>query len=109
MGLRKNESTMIVVFDQLYGDYFASSKNFNKEWFQNKGAKVFEYKEFTFREFPAKYISTETKPGETKSIMVFGDKTFFVMITGMFPSNEPKTGEQIKKAILSIYFQNGLD
>ena len=109
LGISKNENTMIVAFDQVYGDYFASTKNFNKEGFQKKGAKVFEYKEFTFGDYSAKYISMETDPKETKSIMVFGDKTFSVMITGMFPSSDSKTGEQIKKAILSIYFKKELE
>jgi hypothetical protein len=105
LGLRKNDDTMIFAFDQIFGDYYQNAKNFNREAFEKKGAKVFEYKEFTFGDYPAKIISMQTELKENKCSMVFGDKTFSIMLIGIYSSNDLKVGEQIEKAMLSIYFK----
>lgn len=108
-GLIKNDSTMIVAFDQIFGNYYENGKNFNKEYFTNKGAKVFDYKELTIGIYPARFISMQTDKKEKKYTIVFGDKTFWVMLTGMYPTDDSKTGDQIKKSMLTVYFDKNPD
>jgi hypothetical protein len=103
-GLKKTDKQSIQVFDLPGGNYYTNAATFNKEKFESKGAKVMIYKEVKIAGYPAKYIFMK---GDNKSAaysVVFGDSTFSCMVMGIYPSEDEKTGNQIKSALLSICY-----
>ncbi len=107
-GLHKGSSYSILIFDLIGGNFYTNAATFNKENFEEKGYKVFEYKELKINGYPAKYIYFQGNP-TTKSIsLVFGDTTFSTSIVSTFPSQDVETGEQIKKALKTIYYDKNI-
>lgn len=103
----KNLSDM-QIYDLVRGNYYKDGAIFSKEAFEQKGAKVFDYKEFKVNGFPAKYICMQGGPSAITIGLVFGDSTFSTMIMSTYPANDDKTGEQIQKAISTIFYDNTL-
>ena len=104
VGLKKGELGMIQIYDLVGGNYYTNAATFNPSKFESKGAKVFEFKEFTFNNYPAKFISIQDDP-QTKSFsLVFGDTTFSSMILASYISSDAETEKQIKDAIFSIVY-----
>lgn len=81
---------------------------FSKEAFEQKGARVLDYEEFKVNGFPAKYICMQGGPSAITIGLVFGDSTFSTMIMSTYPADDDKTGEQIQKAIRTIFYDNTL-
>lgn len=102
--IEKGNIGLVQAMDLVGGSFYTNAASFSKEKFEQKGVKVIEYKELKLNGFPAKLVLLQGDPQTKVYNLVFGDSTFCVMMTGTFPSNDPKTGEQIKQALLSIYY-----
>lgn len=104
VGLKKGELGMINIYDLIGGNYYTNAATFSASKFESNGAKVFEFKEFTFNDYPAKFISMQGDP-QTKSFsLVFGDTTFSSMILAKYVATDLETEKQIKDAIFSIVY-----
>lgn len=108
LGLQKGDNSAIQIYDLVGGNYYTNAATFSKEAFEQKGAKVFEYKEFKVNGFPAKYIFMQGDQNAKAISIVFGDTTFSTMIMAIYPSIDDKTGEQIQSAIKTIYYDKNL-
>ncbi|MFI5141407.1 MAG: hypothetical protein ACHQII_03525 [Bacteroidia bacterium] len=108
IGLKKHDNSEIQIYDLVGGNYYTNAATFSKEKFEQKGAKVFEYKENKFNGFPAKYIFMQGDPNAKAISLVFGDTTFSTMIMAIYPSIDDKVGEEIQKAIQTIYYDKSL-
>lgn len=108
LGLQKGDSSAFQIYDLVGGNYYTNAATFSKEAFEQEGAKVFDYKELKVNGFPAKYIFMQGVPNTKAISLVFGDTTFSTMIMAIYPSSDDKTGEQIKNAIKTIYYDKNL-
>lgn len=108
LGLQKGDNSAIQVFDLIGTSYYTNKETFSKKTFEDKGAKIFDYKELNVNGFPAKYIFMLGEPNSKVINIVFGDSTFSTMILAKYPSADDKTGEQILHAIKSIYYDKKL-
>ena len=104
IGLKKGESGMIQIYDLVGGNYYTNAATFSQSKFESKGAKVFEFKEFTFNNYPAKFISMQGEPQAKSFSLVFGDTTFSSMILAKYVANDAETEKQIKEALFSIVY-----
>lgn len=102
--IEKGNSGLVQAMDLVGGNFYTNAATFSKEKFEQRGVKVFEYKELKVNGFPAKLAFIQGDPQTKIYNLVFGDSTFSTMIMGAFASTDIKTGEQIKQAILSIYY-----
>lgn len=107
-GLQKDDNSGFQIYDLVGGNYYTNAATFSKEAFKQKGAKVFDYKEFKVNGFPAKYIFMQGDQNAKAISLVFGDTTFSTMITGIYPSTDDITGDQIQNAIKTIYYDKSL-
>jgi len=107
--IEKGNSGLVQAMDLVGGSFYTNAATFSKEKFEQKGVKVFEYKELKVNGFPAKLAFIQGDPQTKVYNLVFGDSTFSTMIMGVFASNDNKTGEEIKQALLSIYYDKATD
>jgi hypothetical protein len=108
IGLMKDNYTALSIYDLDGGNFYSNAATFSKEEFEKKGTKVFEYKELRVNNFPGKYIFMEGDQGTKAISMVFGDSTFSSMITAIYPTADTKTGDAIKEALQTIYYDKTL-
>ncbi len=108
LGLQKGDNSAFQIYDLVGGNYYTNAATFSKEAFEQKGAKVFDYKVFKVNGFPAKYIFMQGDQNANAISLVFGDTTFSTMIMAIYPSTDDKTGEQIQNAIKTIYYDKNL-
>ena len=108
LGMQKDDNSGFQIYDLVGGNYYTNAATFRKEAFEQKGAKVFDYKEFKVNGFPAKYIFMQGDQNAKTISLVFGDTTFSTMIMAIYPSTDDKTGEQIQNAIKTIYYDKNL-
>lgn len=104
MGLKKDNVASILIYDLIGGNYYTNAATFSKSKFESKGAKVFEYKEFTFNNYPAKFISMQGDPQTKSFALVFGDTTFSSMIMAQYAASDIEIEKQIKDAMFSIVY-----
>src|SRR5574337_737724 len=103
-GLQKDASTAIQVYDLIGGNYYTNAATFNKESFEAKGAKVFEYKVLSVNGYPGKFIYMQGDNNTKECSLVFGDSTFSTMLMGLYPASDESTGEEIRQAFFSIVY-----
>ncbi len=104
VGLQQGEKSVIQFYDLDGGNFFSNAKTFSKQEFENKGATVFEYKEFKINNYPAKYIFIQGDKYNKAISLVFGDTSFCDMIMALFPIDDIIVENQIKKALKSVYY-----
>lgn len=104
IGLQKGQNAIFNVYDLTEGNFYTNAANYNREAFEGKGIKVYEYKEITINNFPARYLHLRSEDGSNAYTLVFGDSSFSVMIMGMCAENDQQTGNDIITAINSIYY-----
>lgn len=108
IGLEKGTNAIIQISDLVGGNFDSNSRDFSKKGFEDRGVKVFEYKEFKLDGYQAKYIHMQGQDNQEAMNVVFGDSTFCDMVMAIFPANDKTTADQIKKAIFSIKYNKEL-
>ncbi|WP_299680436.1 hypothetical protein [uncultured Dokdonia sp.] len=108
VGLEKEESGAIQVYDLIGGDFYSNAKTFNKENFESKRVKIYEYNEFKLNEYPSKYALLQGDPNMKAINLVFGDTTFSAMIIALYAPFDSATEKELKEAIRSIYYDKTL-
>jgi hypothetical protein len=101
---QKGEQGILQAMDLPGGNFYKNAATFSKEKFEQKGIKVLDYREFAINGLPAKMALVQGDPQTKMYNLVFGDTTFSASVIGIFPTNDDQTGEQLKQAITSIYY-----
>jgi hypothetical protein len=104
IGLSKGDDASILIFDNMFGNYYTNAADFNQEHFEELGSNVYEYKEYTIDGFPAKYIHIDNRQGQEAISLAFGDSTFGVMLMSVYPIYDNQTGDEIKKSFQTIQY-----
>lgn len=108
LGIQMGEKSYMQVFDLDGGNFYSNSRSISKENLQAKGLKVYDYAEFQFNNYPAKFASVQAADSYRSHQLIFGDSTFSVMLIGLFDENEQETGNRLKQAMLSSYYDASL-
>ncbi|KFF13777.1 hypothetical protein [Flavobacterium hydatis] len=108
VGLEKGNNAMIQISDLVGGNFDSNSRDFSRKSFEDKGVKVFDYKEFELDGYRAKYIHMQGQDNQEGMSIVFGDSTFCDMVMALFPANDKTIADQIKKALFSIKYDKNL-
>ena len=106
---QKGNQGLLQAMDLPGGNFYSNAATFSKEKFEQKGLKVLDYKEFAINGSPAKMVLVQGDPQTKMYNLVFGDTTFSASVMGIFPTNDNQTGEQLKQAIASIYYDKAFE
>jgi hypothetical protein len=102
--IEKGNDAIIQAMDLVGGSFYSNAATFTKTSFQQMGITVFDFRELTVNGYPAKMALMQGDPTAKVYNLVFGDSTFSIMITAIFPSNDNAVKEQVEKALASIYY-----
>jgi len=108
VGLQKDDNTGIQIYDLVDGSFYTNAATISREKFENKGAKVFDYSEFTINGYPAKYTYMQGNKSSKAYQLAFGDSTYSVMLMAIFPVDDEEASKQIKESLLSVVYDKNL-
>lgn len=103
MGLEKGNNG-ILIYDIVGGSFYTNAATFDRKGFEEKGARVFDYRQIKVNGYPAKYLFTQGDMTSTAHGLAFGDSTFCTMVMATYISTDDKTGSDIVKALNTIYY-----
>lgn len=106
-GLQHNESGSSIMVLDMPAPYAEISKAITSEALQAQGITVKTIEQLTINSFPAVLATgTQTAQGTgfIKYMLVFGSSTETIMINGAVPESIKKLGEEVKKCMLSVYY-----
>jgi len=104
IGLQKGDDGMISVMDLVGGNFFTNAATFSKSEFEQRGVKVFDFRELRVNGYPAKLLLGQGEGPAKMYELVFGDTTFSTMVTGMYKVGDDATAHEIIAAINSIVY-----
>ena len=90
------------------GAYSETSAGINKENLLSKGIELSKIEKLTINGLPAIFVTgTQNAYGNiyTKFILVFGTNSETIMINGVYPENLKKVGDEIRKSMLSVFYE----
>lgn len=104
-GLLKSDGKAIIqVYDLPEGNFYNDVKNFTREQFESKGAKVLVLKDLKVDGFPGKFCYLKGDSAKRILALVFGDSTFSATLIGLYPDTDQTSGSQIRDAYASISY-----
>ena len=103
LGLQKGNNG-IVVYDIVGGSYYTNAATFDRNGFEQKGARVFDYRQIKVNGYPAKYLLTQGDMTSTAHALAFGDSTFCTLVMATYINTDEATGRDILRALNSIYY-----
>tara|TARA_R110000796_G_scaffold159169_4_gene275909 strand:- start:27581 stop:28522 length:942 start_codon:yes stop_codon:yes gene_type:complete len=109
LGLQQAGSGSSIMILDIPGPYSETSKGMTKENMLSQGVEVSKIEDVTINGLPAIFITgTQNAYGNiyTKYIFIFGSENETIFINGVFPENLKKIGEEIKKSILTVYYDS---
>lgn len=108
LGLQQTESGSSIMILDIPGPYSETSKGITKENMLSKGVEVKKIENLTINGLPAIFVTgTQIAYGNiyTKFIFVFGTDNETMMINGVYPENLKKVGDEIKKSMLTVFYE----
>jgi len=108
LGLQQTESGSSIMILDIPGPYSETSKGITKENMLSKGVEMKKIETLTINGLPAIFATgTQNAYGNiyTKFILVFGTDNETIMINGVYPENLKKVGDEIKKSMLTVYYE----
>lgn len=109
-GFQQNESGATIMLLDIPGPYAMVSKGVTKETMLSKGVEVSSIENLTINGLPALFLTgTQNAYGNvyTKYILVFGSDFETIMINGAVPQNLQQIAQNVKKSILTVYYEAG--
>ncbi|XZF16179.1 hypothetical protein ACTHGU_08575 [Chitinophagaceae bacterium MMS25-I14] len=58
--LEQGDKSMFNIYDIVGGNFYTNGEGFSKQGFEQKGAKVLDYRELKVNGYPAKYVSMQS-------------------------------------------------
>lgn len=108
LGLQQVESSSSILILDIPGPYSEISKGITKENMLLKGVEVKKIEKLIMNGLPAIFVTGKQNAHEnryTKYILVFGTDNETIMINSVFPENLKKIGSEIKKSILTVFYE----
>lgn len=109
LGLQQSESGSSIMIIDIPGPYSETSRGITKENLLGKGIEVDQIENLIINEIPAIFVTgIQNTSGNsyTKYILVFGTDRETIIINGASPENLKKIGEEVKKSMLSVYYES---
>ena len=103
-GLANSDGLFIRLTEFPSGNYYVSSTVFNRETFKKKGAVILDYQETVVDKYPARYASIPYDDTLDLQLMLFGDSTFYLLVTAMSPKDDERIKQQIKTALFTLIY-----
>jgi len=100
----ESKDASIHVLDFPGKNYFKTSAGMAKDSFEKRGVTVFEFYEFQFNGFPAKFMHLAGDNHQKTYSLAFGDSTFSVMLLGTYGEANETTGNNIRASLLSALY-----
>lgn len=107
-GLEKNKDILIKIYDPYNTNYYKYAQTFTREWLENGGSEVQDYKKLKISGFQAKYAALQNNLGGKSFYLVFGDSTFTVMVVATCPANKDSDALQLKSALFSVAYNKDI-
>ena len=107
LGLQHDQSGSSIMIIEIPGPFLEATKGFTKEGLLSQGIVLKDIERFTINSLPAILITGQQNAhgnSYTKYIFSFGTGNETVMINGTFPQNLVNMGAEIRKSVLSAYF-----
>lgn len=108
LGLQQTESGSSIMILDIPGPYSETSQGITKNNLLSKGVEVSRIENLTINGLPAIFVTgTQNANGTiyTKMILVFGTEKETLLINGVYPENMKKIGDEIRKSMLSVYYE----
>ena len=108
LGFEHKESGSSIMILDIPGPYSETSAGINKHNLLSKGIEVSKIENLTINGLSAIFVTgTQNAYGNiyTKYILVFGTDDETIMINGVSPKNLEKIGNEIKKSMLTVYYE----
>jgi len=108
LGLQQAESGSSIMILDMPGPYSAISAGINKENLLSKGIELSKMQKLEVNGLPAIFITGTQNSNETiytKFIFVFGTESETIMINGAYPENLKKVGNEIRKSMLTVFYE----
>ena len=106
---QKNDKLYVQVAESNASNFVQAKPNFTRQAIEAKGAKIDVLNNIKLNEFDAIYGEGPSKyPDETKLILIFGDESFVVMVTGVCKTADIEGKKELKEIFKSIYFNKSL-
>lgn len=109
LGLQQTESGSSIMVLDIPGPFSETSKGITKENMLSKGVEVKKIENLTINSLPAIFVTgTQNAYGNiyTKYILVFGSDSETIMINGVHPENLKKVGDEIRKSMLTVFYES---
>jgi hypothetical protein len=104
IGLQKGDNAMFNIYDLVGGNFYSNTATFSKAEFEQKGVKVFDYRDIKVNGYPAKYIFMQGDDATRTYGLIFGDTTFSTMILAVCPVADETTSKEIINALNTIWY-----
>lgn len=108
LGLRKGDDAYIQIYDLVGGSFYSNARSINRENFEANGVKVYNYSEFQFNKYPAKYVYSQGPNLLNSHQLTFGDSTFSVMMMSALYPEDKEMEKLLKECILSAYYDTSV-
>lgn len=108
LGLQQTESGSSIMILDIFGPYAETSKGITKENMLSKDVEVQKIENLILNDLPAIFVTgTQNAYGNiySKYILIFGTDNETIMINGVFPENLKKIGGEIKKSMLTVFYE----
>lgn len=106
---QKNDNLYVQVIESNASNFIQAKPNFTRQTIEAKGAKIDVLNNIKLNEFEAIYGEGPSKyPDETKLMLIFGDESFVVMITGVCKAADTKGKKELQEIFKSIYYDKAL-
>ncbi len=112
LGLQQSESGSSIMILDIPGPYSETSKAITKEGMLSKGVEVSKIENFTVNGLSGIFATgTQNAYGNiyTKYMFVFGSEKETIIVNGVFPENLKKIGAEIKKSMLTVYYEEDME
>ncbi|MCC6701792.1 MAG: hypothetical protein IT221_09725 [Fluviicola sp.] len=108
LGLQQTESGSSIMIMDIPAPYSEVSLGMTKENLLSKGVEVSKIDQLQLNGLPAMFVSgTQNANGNiyTKYILLFGTAKETILINGVFHENLKEVGKEVKKSMMSAYFE----
>lgn len=112
LGLQQSESGSSIMVLDIPEPYSETSKGITKESMLSKGVEVNKIETLTINGLPGIFATgTQNAYGNiyTKYIFIFGSEKETIIVNGVFPENLKKIGGEIKKSMLTVYYEEEME